>query len=289
MSFFKLFFLCLSIFLFSCGPKFEFNDNPKLKPPLNQKVVPNLACGEEYKFSYKLNKEDLIGILEVENKGSCEVEIAILWDLLKNWTTTSNKGEVGNFKIAPKAPPKIFVFKIPKKKPAENLVFTIKCGGAIGDENCKPFYHFSVGGKRPKGLAPTDKNLVTVNDTDLTKAEPEIANVCETKPKVIKTFINESGEDLLLLVEAKKSQNCTCNEFIVEQNPQFGKGAKSGIYKKTGPTKVEQTAVVLIPKKKTVDLQIRCTGNSDNTSCQGEVKAYRLTTRSNRKLMPVIK
>ena len=255
----------------SCA-SLQFDPEVQLDGGIDNQTNTTLVCGTgTLEFTYTLNKDDKLGIFEIENSGSCNIKVDVKYEVPASGTVVRQERDVSQFGIDKDAPSKTQAFKIPGYKQGAKLKFKITCEQAQGNLGCKFYYRFSAARKQKK---PTITS-VSLLDTPITVSSVTVgtgpgANQCLTQGKIVKTIVNSSKENLVLSFKAFSA--CSCNNFIA-----YSDRTPNKIPAKDPPNTPNAGASgkVKIPKGKTVNIMIRCDGGSQtNDPCDGEVKEY---------------
>jgi len=126
--------------LVSCVAKYEFNGRVELDDGVpNQVNNKSLQCGTGVlEFDYTVGPADALGILEIENKGACDLKIELARRLPNSASAERMPGDTvqrGNRKIN--------VFNIADADRRGQLHVRISCLEAESDEGCLFYYKFS--------------------------------------------------------------------------------------------------------------------------------------------------
>lgn len=288
-SYFFSFCIFSSTLLLSCA-KYDFNGNVALDNNIPNAVVSEqLACGTgTLEFDYTINASDEMGILEIENQGSCEIQIEVSRVTPPGETRERLPGGIGNFTVGQHDPPRINAFTIPGAGSGGKLRFRITCGEAEGTAGCRFYYRFSSA--RNVGNGDPNNASISLNETRTITVPgattPPGANQCITPAggeKTIKIITNTSNADLLITYKA--FSDCTCNHFIVYGDPSSGRNRNA---EDTPPTTPDAGTVgrIYLPRNCTVSIKAKCdAGSRTDDPCDGRVEEYRFTTWSNRSLL----
>ncbi len=286
--------LLASALMVGCATTYEYDPEVSLSGPtgpIDNQTVARAACGTgSLVFDYDIKANDTLGTLELENQGSCPITVAVTRIAAPAVPGTAvkkpKKGKLPNLDIDPPNPnaptsvPVINIFNIPDPKKGGKLRISINCGASTGTEGCVFYYRLSTASENKN---PSNAGVyVGMNNTGSTTATSPNANPCDTEAEdgknIIKTFINQSKEDHVLVYEAVNS--CDCENFIVYAVKRNSKNVSA-----IAPENGSDWGIARIPKGKKVEVELKaaCKGQIEPGTCTGTVRNYRLTTAGNAK------
>ena len=147
--------LLANALMVGCAITYEYDSEVGLADPtgeaMDNQTVVETACGTgSLVFDYTIKANDMLGTLELENRGSCPITVTVTRVAAPavpgKTVKRPKRGRLPNLVIPPPNPnaptpvPEINTFNIPEPKKGGKLRISIDCGEATGTNNCVFYY-----------------------------------------------------------------------------------------------------------------------------------------------------